>query len=73
MLRDLPVSPDAEALDLATGTGELARALTPLVAKVIGLDATDAMIELGKKFIEESGLENLIFQQIDLSIVGRKL
>ena len=63
MLRDLPVSPDAEALDVATGTGEFARALAPHVAKVIGLDATDAMIERGKKFIEESGLENLIFQR----------
>ncbi len=45
MLKDLPVSPDAEALDIATGTGEFARALAPHVAKVIGLDATDAMME----------------------------
>jgi ubiquinone/menaquinone biosynthesis C-methylase UbiE len=63
MLEDLPVSPVAEALDIATGTGEFARALAPHVAKVIGLDATDAMIAQGKKFIEKAGIENVLFQK----------
>jgi SAM-dependent methyltransferase len=63
MLRDLPVSPDAMALDIATGTGEFARALAPHVATVIGLDATDAMMEQGKKFIEQAGIENITFQK----------
>ena len=63
MLKDLPVSPNASALDIATGTGEFARALAPHVAQVIGLDATDAMMERGRKFIEEAGIENLIFQK----------
>jgi len=63
MLKDLPVSPDAEALDIATGTGEFARALAPHVATVIGLDATDAMLERGKKFVEEAGVENISFQK----------
>jgi SAM-dependent methyltransferase len=63
MLADLPVSPDAKALDIATGTGEFARALAPHVAKVIGLDATDAMMEQGKKFIEQAGIENMTFEK----------
>ena len=63
MLKELPVSPDAQALDIATGTGEFARALAPHVAKVIGLDATDAMMAQGKKFIEEAGIENIRFQK----------
>ncbi len=63
MLKDLPVSPAAEALDIATGTGEFARALAPHVARVIGLDATDAMLEQGQKFIEQAGIENMIFQK----------
>jgi ubiquinone/menaquinone biosynthesis C-methylase UbiE len=63
MLKDLPVSPDAQALDIATGTGEFARALAPQVAKVTGLDATDAMMQQGKKFIEEAGIENIVFQK----------
>jgi ubiquinone/menaquinone biosynthesis C-methylase UbiE len=63
MLKDLPVSPDAEALDVATGTGEFARALAPHVAKVIGLDATDAMMAQGKKFLEQAGIENVAFRK----------
>ncbi len=63
MLKDLPVSPDAEALDIATGTGEFARALAPHVAKVVGLDATDAMIERGRTFIEQAGIENISFEK----------
>ena len=63
MLEDLPVSKHAEALDIATGTGEFARALAPHVAHVIGLDATDAMIQQGKKFIEQAGIDNIRFQQ----------
>ena len=63
MLKDLPVSDDAEALDVATGTGEFARALSPQVATVIGLDATDEMMEQGKKFIRQAGIENITFQK----------
>jgi SAM-dependent methyltransferase len=63
MLKDLPVSPIAEALDIATGTGEFARALAPHVAKVIGLDATDAMLEQGKTFVEQAGIDNITFQK----------
>jgi ubiquinone/menaquinone biosynthesis C-methylase UbiE len=63
MLKDVPVSPDAVALDIATGTGEFARALAPRVATVIGLDATDAMMEQGQKFIEQAGIENISFQK----------
>jgi ubiquinone/menaquinone biosynthesis C-methylase UbiE len=63
MLRDLPLSHDSEALDIATGTGEFARALAPHVATVIGLDATDAMMEQGRKFIGQAGIENIRFQK----------
>jgi len=63
MLKDLPLSPGAEALDIATGTGEFARALAPHVAKVIGLDATDAMMAQGKKFIEQAGIDNVAFRK----------
>ena len=63
VLKDLPLSHDAEALDIATGTGEFARALAPYVATVIGLDATDAMMEQGRKFIGQAGIENITFQK----------
>ena len=63
MLKDLPVSRDAECLDIATGTGEFARALAPHVATVIGLDATDAMMEQGRKFIAQAGIDNVSFRK----------
>ncbi len=63
MLEDLPVSTEAQALDIATGTGEFARAIAPQVASVIGLDATQAMIERGKQFIDLAGIGNISFQQ----------
>ena len=63
MLAELPLSADAAALDVATGTGEFARALAPHVSNVIGLDATDAMLERGKQFIRQSGIENIAFQE----------
>lgn len=63
MLEDLPLSPDAQVLDIASGTGEFSRALAPHVASVIGLDATDAMMEQGKKFIAAAGIENIRFEK----------
>jgi ubiquinone/menaquinone biosynthesis C-methylase UbiE len=63
MLEDLPVSVDAHALDVACGTGEFARAIAPRVASVIGLDATPAMLEQGRRFIAQAGIGNISFQQ----------
>ncbi len=63
MLKELPLSPEATCLDIATGTGEFARALAPHVASVIGLDATDAMIEQGRSFVAQAGIENISFQK----------
>ena len=63
MLADLPTSPGALALDVATGTGEFARAIAPHVASVTGLDATDAMLETGRAFIEQHGIGNIDFQK----------
>lgn len=63
MLEDLPVSADARALDIATGTGEFARAIAPHVASVIGLDATEAMMAQGKRFVEQAGIGNISFQK----------
>lgn len=62
MLADLPMSTDSSVLDVATGTGEFARALAPHVAGVIGVDATDAMMERGRAFVREHGIENIEFR-----------
>ena len=62
MLADLPTSRACKALDVATGTGELARALAPHVATVVGIDATDAMLERGRSFVREQAISNITFQ-----------
>lgn len=63
MLKDLPLSDNAVALDIATGTGEFARAMSPHVATVTGLDATTEMLAQGKKFVRQAGIENITFQK----------
>lgn len=63
MLEELPVSPGMEALDIATGTGEFARALSSRVGSVTGLDATDAMLDQGRKFVGKAGISNISFRQ----------
>ena len=63
MLAELPMAADANALDVATGTGEFARALAPHVSSVIGVDATDAMLERGRCFVRENGIENIEFRE----------
>jgi ubiquinone/menaquinone biosynthesis C-methylase UbiE len=63
MIKDLPFSINDNALDIATGTGEFARALSPHVASVIGFDATSEMMEQGKKFVSEAGIKNISFKK----------
>jgi len=63
MLKDLPLLASDRVLDIATGTGEFARVMAPHVTTVIGIDATDAMMEQGKKFIEQAGIKNVTFQK----------
>ncbi|MFH4964915.1 bifunctional demethylmenaquinone methyltransferase/2-methoxy-6-polyprenyl-1,4-benzoquinol methylase UbiE [Gaetbulibacter sp. M235] len=48
-------------LDIATGTGDLAIALTKTKAdKIIGLDLSSGMLEIGKQKISKKGLEKTI-------------
>jgi ubiquinone/menaquinone biosynthesis C-methylase UbiE len=62
MLADLPLSAELDVLDIATGTGEFARAVAPHVATVTGIDATDAMLEKGEDFARQHGISNITFQ-----------
>lgn len=53
-------NPDS-ILDIATGTGDLAINLTKTTAKkIVGLDISDGMLEVGRKKIEKLQLENRI-------------
>lgn len=52
-------------LDVAAGTGQVARALAPSVRVVVALDATDAMLLEGRAAAEEAGLRNVVFLRGD--------
>ena len=48
-------------LDIATGTGDFAIMLAKIKPeKIVGLDISPGMLEVGKKKVKEKGLENLI-------------
>jgi SAM-dependent methyltransferase len=59
------LAPDLLALDVAAGTGHVARWLAPAVRAVIALDATLAMLEAGRVAAERAGLRNVAFQRGD--------
>ena len=52
-------------LDLAAGTGLGSRALAPKVRAVVALDATAAMLHVGRAEAEREGLSNIVFQRGD--------
>ena len=51
------------ALDVATGTGHLARALAPRVKQVTAVDLTPAMLAEGRRLAQEAGLGNISFEE----------
>lgn len=53
------------ALDVATGTGFTAVALSKRVAKTTGIDVTDQMLNQARRFAETQGAENLTFERGD--------
>lgn len=59
----LAPAPGWRALDVATGTGHLARALAPRVRHVIAVDLTPAMLVEGRRHAREAGLANVAFAE----------
>jgi SAM-dependent methyltransferase len=56
LFEHLRARPDDLVLDVAAGTGHVARALAPFVRAVIALDATEAMLRTGKAEADEDAL-----------------
>lgn len=57
----LPLRPDDLVLDVAAGTGHVARRLAPKIRTVVALDATRAMLEQGR----DQAPPNVLFVQGD--------
>ena len=58
---NIPLSQNYIALDNASGTGILARALADHVQTVHAIDASSPMLESGKAASDEEGIHNIIF------------
>jgi ubiquinone/menaquinone biosynthesis C-methylase UbiE len=61
----LPLTEDDLVLDVAAGTGHVARRMAPKVRAVIAVDATDAMLEAGRIEAKRAALRNVVFMQAD--------
>lgn len=62
MVEEMRIPPDGQVLDLATGTADVALHILKRHpdAKVIGVDASEEMLLLGKEKIKRAGLEDEI-------------
>jgi SAM-dependent methyltransferase len=65
MFARLRATADDLALDVAAGTGHVARTLAPHVRAVVAVDATAAMLATGKAEADRAGLRNIVFQRGD--------
>ncbi len=54
------VHPSSRVVDLGCGIGRVTRELAPFVEEIIGVDVSDAMIEEGKRYLEETRNARLI-------------
>ena len=63
MIHSLPLGPDLRVLDVASGTGLLARAIAPHVKEVIALDATPEMQQVAQKTIQDEGRTNIVLHR----------
>lgn len=61
-LEMLPVDRSSVVLDVAAGTGALARTVAPRVKRLVALDLTPEMLELGRDLARHSGLTNIDFE-----------
>ena len=63
LLRHLPNKDSINALDLATGTGDVALTLVsdPRIKKITGIDLSKGMIDIGIEKVKKKGLEKKIF------------
>jgi ubiquinone/menaquinone biosynthesis C-methylase UbiE len=61
----LPLTDDDLVLDVAAGTGHVARRMAPKVRAVVAIDATEAMLEAGRIEAKRAALKNVVFMQAD--------
>ncbi len=64
-ISNLELHPDMRVLDVAAGTGLVARATAPRVADAVAVDVTPEMVAQGRRLAAAEGLSNFIFDEGD--------
>ena len=65
ILEHVPVAPDAIVLDVAAGTGHMARGYAPHARQVVAIDLTPEMLSVGKAQVDASDIPNVLFERGD--------
>ena len=63
IVEGLPLQRDFRVLDVAAGTGHLSRAVAPHVREVVAIDITPEMLEIARKEIALSNLDNITIEE----------
>jgi ubiquinone/menaquinone biosynthesis C-methylase UbiE len=65
LVRAVNPAADARVLEIATGPGHVAMAFARVAREVVGIDLTDAPLEIAERARREHGLANLSFRRGD--------
>ncbi len=65
-LEHAPLAETQTVVDVGTGTGFMAAGLAPFARRVIGVDFSDAMLNVARENMAHVGLSNVEFRQGDL-------
>jgi ubiquinone/menaquinone biosynthesis C-methylase UbiE len=65
ILEHVPVAPDDLVLDVAAGTGHVARSYAPHARQVVAIDVTPEMLSVGKGQADAAGISNVLFERGD--------
>ncbi len=65
LVRAVNPSPDARVLEVATGPGHVALAFARVAREVVGIDLTDAPLQIAERTRRERGIANVRFQSGD--------
>jgi ubiquinone/menaquinone biosynthesis C-methylase UbiE len=65
ILANVPVSADAIVLDVAAGTGHVARGFAAHARQVVAIDLTPEMLRVGKAQVDAAGVGNVLFETGD--------
>jgi ubiquinone/menaquinone biosynthesis C-methylase UbiE len=65
------LTPDMVVADVGTGTGFVAAGIAPHVARVIGIDISQRILDVARRNLEELAIDNVELRQGDITALAR--